>query len=232
MLDGKTFLAVVPARGGSKRLPKKNILDLAGKPLIAWSIEAGLQSKYIDKVLVTSDDTTILKIAKKYGADTLQRPQELASDTTSSIDVIIHTINNQNNRYDFTVLLQPTSPLRSSQDIDEAIELLIQKKADGVISVCQMEHSPLWANTLPENNSMQNFLRPEIKNKRSQELHSYYRLNGAIYIVNTKKALLEKSLFLSNNIYAYKMPQNRSIDIDTQLDFDFANYIKIRKLYE
>lgn len=224
MLDGKTFLAVIPARGGSKRLPKKNVLDLAGKPLIAWSIEAGLQSKYIDKVVVTSDDESILNIAKKYGSDILQRPHELASDTASSIETIIHSIKHTD-AYDFIVLLQPTSPLRSAKEVDKAIELLMAKKADAVISVCEMEHSPLWSNKLPEDGNMQNFLQAEVKNKRSQDLQPYYRLNGAIYIADTKRILKEKTFFLNSKIYAYKMPQEKSIDIDTKLDFKFAQFV-------
>ncbi|QOP44881.1 cytidylyltransferase domain-containing protein [Sulfurimonas paralvinellae] len=224
MLQKKTFLAIIPARSGSKRVPRKNILDLAGKPLIAWSIEAGLQSTYIDKVIVTSDDETILEIAKEYGSDVLQRPQELASDTASSIETVIHTIENSDT-YDFIVLLQPTSPLRTSKEIDEAIELLMTKKADAVISVCKTEHSPLWSNQLPEDNSMQNFLQAEAKNKRSQDLEPYYRLNGAIYIADTKRVLKEKTFFLNSKIYAYKMPQEKSIDIDTELDFKFAQFL-------
>lgn len=224
MLNGKTFLAVIPARGGSKRLPKKNVLDLAGKPLIAWSIEAGLQSKYIDKVVVTSDDESILNIAKKYGSDVLQRPLELASDTASSIETIIHAIEHTD-VYDFIVLLQPTSPLRSAKEVDEAIELLMAKKADAVISVCEMEHSPLWSNKLPIDGNMQNFLQADVQNKRSQDLQSYYRLNGAIYIADTKRILKEKTFFLNSKIYAYKMPQEKSIDIDTELDFRFAQFL-------
>jgi CMP-N,N'-diacetyllegionaminic acid synthase len=224
MLDGKTFLAIIPARGGSKRLPQKNILKLAGKPLIAWSIEAGLQSKYIDKVLVTSDDDSILKIAKEYGSDILKRPQELAGDTASSIDAIIHAIENSDT-YDFIVLLQPTSPLRDAKDIDGAIEYLLEKEADGVITVCEMEHSPLWCNKLPEDNNMEKFLKDEEKDRRSQDLQQYYRLNGAIYIAAKKSILQERTFFLSKNIYAYIMSQEKSVDIDTKLDFQFAQFL-------
>ena len=111
MYKNKTFLAIIPARGGSKRLPRKNILNLGGKPLIAYSIEAGLDSSYIDKVVVTSDDDEILTISKKYGAVTINRPDELASDTSTTFDAIKHTVDNCE-KYDYIVLLQPTSPLR------------------------------------------------------------------------------------------------------------------------
>lgn len=221
MLNGKTFLAIIPARGGSKRLPRKNVLDLNGKPLIAWSIEAGLNSKYIDKVVVSSDDDEILSISKKFGAETIKRPDELASDTATTFDAIKHTIDNLD-RVDYIILLQPTSPLRDAKHIDEAIELLERKNADAVVSVCEMEHSPLWSNTLPNNGSMKGFLRDEILNKRSQDLEKYYRLNGAIYICRTDKLLEEKTFILKDEIYAYKMSRKFSIDIDEEIDFKLA----------
>ena len=219
----RTFLVIIPARGGSKRLPRKNILDLNGKPLIAYSIAAGLQSKYIDKVIVSSDDNEILEIAAKYKAETIKRPDFLASDTATSFDAIKHTIENLEN-YEYIVLLQPTSPLRTAKHIDEAIELLKKKKADAVVSVCEMEHSPLWSNTLDESLSMNSFLRDEVLNKRSQDLEDYYRLNGAIYICQTEKLLKEKSFFLKENIFAYVMDKESSVDIDEEIDFRFAEF--------
>jgi len=224
MLNGKTFLAIIPARGGSKRLPRKNILDLGGKPLIAWSIEAGLKSKYLDKVIVTSDDDEILAIAKEFGSETIKRPDELASDTATSFDAIKHTIENVD-RYDYIVLLQPTSPLRTAKYIDEAIELLESKKADAVISVCEMDHSPLWSNTLPDDGNMAFFIKDEVKNRRSQDLEPYYRLNGAIYITKTDSLLEEKSFFLEKNIFAYKMDRESSVDIDEEMDFFMASIL-------
>ena len=223
MLGDKTFLAVIPARGASKRVPRKNALLLGDKPLIAWSIEAAKKSRYIDRVVVSSDDDEILSIAKEFGADMLKRPKELATDTATTFDTIVHVIENMEKSYEYIVLLQPTSPLRESIDIDEAIEMLEQKGADGVVSVCEMEHSPLWSNTLPDDMSMQNFLKDEVINKRSQDLQKYYRLNGAIYIVKIDKFLKQKSLFLDKNTFAFEMSQERSIDIDTKLDFKIAN---------
>lgn len=219
----KTFLAIIPARGGSKRLPRKNLLDLAGQPLVAWSIEAGLNSKYIDNVVVSSDDVEILAISKRYNAETIVRPVELASDTATTFDAIQHTIDNVK-RYDYIVLLQATTPLRDEKQIDEAIELLESKNADAIVSVCEMDHSPLWSNTLNENLSMQGFLKEEILHKRSQDLEKYFRLNGAIYICKTEKLLEEKSFFLKENIYAYKMSRESSIDIDEEIDFRMAEF--------
>ncbi len=224
MHKDKTFLAIIPARGGSKRLPRKNILDLNGKPLIAYSIEVGLKSKYIDKVVVSSDDDEILDVSKKYGAQLIKRPEVLASDTATTFDALKHTIDNIE-KYDYIVLLQPTSPLRDEKHIDEAIELLESKEADAIVSVCEVDHSPLWSNTLPKDENMRGFLRDEVKNKRSQDLDKYFRLNGAIYICRTDKLLEEKSFFLKDNIFAYKMDRKSSIDIDEEIDFKLAEII-------
>lgn len=224
MINNKTFLAIIPARGGSKRLPRKNVLNLNGKPLISHSINAALNSKYIDKVIVTSNDKEILEISEKFNADTIIRPNELASDTATTFDAIKHTIENLED-YDYVVLLQATSPLRNEQHINEAIELLEEKNADAIISVCEMDHSPLWSNIIPENKSMKNFLREEILNKRSQDLEKYFRLNGAIYICKTSKLLEEDSFFIKDNIYAYKMNRESSIDIDEKIDFKMAEML-------
>jgi CMP-N,N'-diacetyllegionaminic acid synthase len=224
MYKDKSFLAIIPARGGSKRLPRKNVLDLNGKPLIVWTIEAGLNSKYIDKIIVSSDDDEILDISKNFGAETIKRPEELASDTATTFDAIKHTIDNLE-KYDYIVLLQPTSPLRDEKHIDEAIELLVEKNADAVVSVCEMDHSPLWSNTLPQDGNMNNFLRDEVLNKRSQDLAKYYRLNGSIYICKTNKLLKAQSFMLKENIFAYIMDRKSSVDIDDEIDFKMANIL-------
>ena len=220
----KTFLAIIPARGGSKRLPRKNILDLCGKPLISYSIEAGLKSKYISKVIVSSDDEKILQISQKFGADIIKRPDYLATDTSSTFDVLEHTINSLE-KYDYIVLLQPTSPLRNEKHIDEAIALLNEKDANAVISVCETEHSPLWCNTLDEELNMSNFLPKEVLNKRSQDLPKYYRINGAIYICKTEELLKNKGFFLKDKVFAYIMDKKDSVDIDEEIDFFMSEYI-------
>ena len=225
-----TFLAIIPARGGSKRLPGKNIKLLHNKPLIAWSIEAAKQSRYIDCTVVSTDDRAIAEVARKYGAETpFLRPPDLATDRAGTVEVIEHTvqwyINERNRIFDFIILLQPTSPLRTAKHIDEAIELLKEKRADAVISVCEMDHSPLWSNTLPPNLSLDHFISPEIKHLRSQDLPTYYRINGAVYICKTEKFMKEKTLFLNDNIYAYKMSREYSIDIDSSIDFIVAEAI-------
>ena len=229
MSNKEKFLAIIPARGGSKRLPRKNILELCGKPLIAWSIEAGQKSKYIDKVVVSSDEGEILDIAKKVEADVLRRPNNLATDTSTTFDVIKHILDNIEG-FDYIVLLQPTSPLRDENHIDMAIKLLQDKNADAVISVSETDHNPLWSNTLDDSLSMKNFLKDEVLNKRSQDLKKYYRLNGGIYICETNKLLAQKSFFLKENIYAYKMDKQSSIDVDDEADFKIAETFMMTKI--
>ena len=230
MIKGKKLLAVIPARGGSKRLPRKNILNLAGKPLIAWTIETALGSKYIDKLVVSTDDKEIANISNKYGADVpFIRPSRLATDESTTVDVILHLLNELKkigDEYDYIMLLQPTSPLRTSQNIDDSVKLMKESNSDAIISVCETEHPPLWCNTLPDDMSMDNFLDDSIKNKRSQDLPTQYRINGAIYIVTTKRLKLENSFFINSNSTAYIMKQDNSIDIDTKDDFHLAS-IKI-----
>lgn len=228
MYKNKTFLAIIPARGGSKRLPKKNILHLNAKPLISYSIEAGIKSNYVDKVVVSSDNQEILSISKSYGAETIKRPDELASDTATSFSAIKHTIDNYDS-YDYVILLQPTSPLRVATHIDEAIELLLSKNADAIVSVCEMDHNPLWSNTLDGDKSMVGFLKDEVLNKRSQDLKTHYRINGAIYICETNKLLEESSFFLKNNIFAYLMNKESSIDIDEKVDFKIAEFFMLEQ---
>ena len=193
---------------------------------MAWSIEAGLSSKYIDKVVVTSDDAEILSIAKYYGTLSINRPAELSNDTATTFDAIKHTIENLE-RYDYVILLQATSPLRNEKHIDEAIELLENKNASAVVSVCEMDHSPLWSNILDDSLSMKNFSRDRVLNKRSQDLEKYYRLNGAIYICKVEKLLEERGFFLKDNIFAFKMDRENSIDIDEEIDFQIAK-LKMR----
>jgi len=224
MLNNKTFLAVVLARGGSKRLPKKNILYLNAKPLMSYTLEAGLKSKYIDRLILSSDNDEILQVGQDLGAKTLKRPKELATDKATSFDALKHVLQTQN-EYDYVLLLQATSPLRDQTHIDEAIELLVQKGADAVISVCETQHSPLFSNTLTEDANMNGFLKEDLQHKRAQDLDIYYRLNGAIYICATQKFLSEETLFLKDKCFAYKMPKRVSVDIDDDIDFKLAEIL-------
>jgi len=138
------------------------------------------------------------------------------------VDVVKHVLESIKKEYNYIVLLQPTSPLRTERHIDESIEFLISKNADAVISVCETEYPPLWCNTLPEDLSMENFIRKEVVEKRSQDLPKYYRLNGAIYICKSDELIKQKTFFLNKNIYAYIMDRKSSIDIDDETDFLLA----------
>jgi CMP-N,N'-diacetyllegionaminic acid synthase len=224
MYKNKKYLAIIPARAGSKRLPEKNILDLNGKPLIYWSIKAGLKSRYIDKVVVSSQDQTILNIAKKYESNILNRPEEISNDTATTYSVIMHAIESLKN-FDYIVLLQPTSPLRTYKHVDDAIELLEKVGADSVIGVCEMDHSPLWSNTLPKDGCMDGFLSEKVEGKRSQELKKYYRINGAIYILKKDKLLKDGLISTKGNVFSYLMDRSSSIDIDESIDLDMCRLI-------
>jgi CMP-N,N'-diacetyllegionaminic acid synthase len=230
MYKNKTFIAIIPARGGSKRLPRKNVLELNSKPLIAWSIEAGLESHYIDEVMVTTDDDEIAEVSKKYGATVpFKRPEKLADDYAARPEVIKHTIefyqNELGKQFDYLVFLQPTSPLRDANDIDNAIEFMFEKNGDAVVSVCELEHPIHWSGTLLEDKNMSKFLDNVAVQSRSQDLEKYYRLNGAIYICDVQKFLDEGCVFLKENIFAFEMAQEESVDIDTRLDFKIAEIL-------
>jgi len=228
MINERRILAIIPARGGSKRLPRKNVLDLAGKPLIAWTIEAALQSKYIDRVIVSTDDDEIAEVSKQHGADVpFMRPSELATDESTSIDAVLHTIRyleSVSDTYHYVMLLQPTSPLRLVDDIDDAILQLDARGGSAVVSVCESEHSPVWSNTLPEDRSMVGFISEDLVNIRSQDLPNYYRLNGAVYIssIDVLTSMSSPSFFQQDKVSAFVMPQERSIDIDAIQDFRLA----------
>ena len=230
MYKGKTILGLIPARGGSKGLPRKNIKPVSGKPLIAWTIEQALASKFLDRVVVSTDDKEIAEVSKKYGAEVpFMRPKELATDKSKGIDVVLHTIdwlkeNDNRKQCDLLMLLQPTSPLRKSEDIDKAIELLFLKEAKAIVSVCEVGHHPLWANTLPEDGCMKDFIRQEIINKNRQELPVFYRLNGAIYLAYCNYVKQCRS-FIGKDTFAYIMPRERSIDIDGKIDFKLAEIL-------
>jgi len=225
MYRNKSFLAFIPARGGSKRLPNKNLLNLAGKPLVAWTIEAAKKSQYVHDIILSSDDDRILEIGRDYGITALKRPDYLATDEAKTVDVVMYHLNQIFFQPDFIILLQPTSPLRTSKHIDEAIEYLYNKNADAVISVCEIDHPVEWCNILPEDGSLANFIQKEFLNLRSQDLPKRYKINGALYIIKTEKFLKEKTFFLQENIYAYIMDKFSSIDIDDEFDFRFAEFL-------
>lgn len=228
MTQVKKILAVIPARGGSKRLPRKNIMPLAGKPLIHWAIESGIKCARVDTVVVSTDCQEIARQALEAGADVpFIRPKDLSEDHSSSVDVAMHSLEfyaNKDVYFDYILLLQPTSPLRNQEHVSEAIDVLVDKKADAVISVCELEHPIKWTNKLGIDDSMGFFVEAlkEGKDDIVDGIEKDYRLNGAIYLVRVEAFLREKTFLVSDNIYAYKMDRESSIDIDVQLDFDIA----------
>lgn len=221
-------IAIIPARGGSKRLPRKNVLPLAGKPLIQWTLDAAKESGVIDLIAVTSDDDEVLEIAgRNEEVKIIRRPDHLATDTATSIDVVLHALSeleSQGIKAKRVMLLQPTSPLRKAEDILGAVKWMDKKSAASVISVCEMEHSPLWSNQLPVSYSMEFFFDNSLSGKRSQDLPLFYRLNGAVYLTSYQD-IIKNYCFKALPCYAFIMPKERSIDIDDFYDFKIASIL-------
>jgi CMP-N,N'-diacetyllegionaminic acid synthase len=212
------ILAVIPARGGSKGLPHKNIRDACGKPLIAWTIEAAQKSRYISRLVLSSDDTEIIKAAQRFGCDVpFVRPKYLASDTASSIDVIHHAIK-EIPGYDYVILLQPTSPLRTTSDIDNAVEMMLNKGAPACVGITESTESPYWMMVVEKNEVLKPLIDRSHFQQRRQDLPNTYLVNGAIYIAEINW-LMRQSGFVGPETIGYRMPKERSIDIDTEEDF-------------
>lgn len=220
-------IAIIPARSGSKGLPDKNIKELCGKPLIAYSIEVALASGCFDEVMVSTDSERYAQIAWEYGASVpFLRSEKNSSDTASSWDMVEEVLNRyteSGNNFDDLCLLQPTSPLRKAEDIVNAYKLFREKRSDSIIGVCEAEHPPQWMNTLPQSLSLEHFVSEENQNANRQQLGTYYRINGAIYIRSVASVSKKESVY--SNSFAYIMPRNRSIDIDVELDFMVAEAI-------
>lgn len=225
MTDTGKILVVIPARGGSTRLPRKNVLPLAGKPLICWTIEAALDAKLDARLVVTSDDEEILGIARQYesrGVIAYKRPNELATDTASTADVLIDAVKaEQAAGYDpkTLLLLQPTSPLRKAEDILAALYVFREGGCeDTVVSVCEVEHPTAWVGTMGENAQLEGI---DLSGRRSQDYQKEYRLNGAVYVARTGCLVNSGSLF-TERLYASVMPRERSLDIDDYWDYKLA----------
>lgn len=221
-------IAIIPARSGSKGVKDKNIRDLCGKPLMAYTIEAAIKSGEFDEIMVSTDSEKYAEIARRYGANVpFLRSAVTASDTASSWSMVEEVLNGyreQDQEFDTFCLLQPTSPLRTANDIIGAYQLYRQKADYAVVSVCEAEHSPLWCGHLPESREFIGFVNQENMKQRQTE-DKFYRLNGAIYIVDIR--VFDKNLFLyQKGSFAYIMSQRTSIDIDTELDFILAEILQ------
>jgi len=229
MIQKEKTVAVIPARGGSKGIPRKNLTTVLGKPLIAYTIEAAIKAQTVDKVIVSTDDEHIAAASQDYGAEVpFIRPHHLATDTATTLSVLQHAITylaeHQNYLADMVVCLQPTSPLRSAEDIDAAVKLCLDSGADSVVSLCQAKHHPYWMKKIVDGRVHPLMNEDENHYTRRQDLPPVYQLNGALYITRTN-VLLEENRVLGKYTAPYIMPQDRSIDIDTSNDLKFATVL-------
>lgn len=220
MYKNKKFLAIIPARAGSKGIPNKNIIAICGKPLIAYTIEAGKKSKYIDEIVISTDSEIIKTIAEQYGAKVpFLRPTELSNDRSKSIDVVIHALEyykNNNITFDYIILLQPTSPLRTFKNVDEAIKKLIEGNGTSLVSVCKTEQNPIFMRSI-QNGKLKEVMKFEGTSFRRQDLPDFYIFNGALYI-NSYDMLIHQKKFVDADTMPYIMDKESSADIDTLLD--------------
>ncbi|WP_285397575.1 acylneuraminate cytidylyltransferase family protein [Lysinibacillus sp. fls2-241-R2A-57] len=220
------ILAIIPARGGSKGVPRKNIRKLVDKPLIAWTIEEAKKSKYITRTILSSEDPEIIEVAKQYGCEVpFVRPLELAQDDTPGIEPVLHVVD-QCPGFDYIVLLQPTSPLRTFEDIDGCIELIFKNKSPACVSVSIADTSPYWMYTMQEKEQLSPLLTNEFFSRR-QDLPKVYALNGAVYVAKVSW-LQNKKTFITDETIGYVMSESHSLDIDTEEDFLYCDW-KMRK---
>jgi len=225
VIHNKRVLAYIPARSGSKSIIDKNIVDVCGKPLIAYTIEAAKASKYVDAVIVSTDSLRYAEIVKKLGAEApFLRPAELASDTAVEMDSCQHMMSwveqNWPEKYDLVLKLEPTSPLRTADDIDQAIETFVKKDANTVITVTEAFTHPFWMNTLDDQKSMDNFIAEDVKRKNRQQLPIYYQLDGLVHVASWEFLKQHKTWFATEKSYASISPNAHAVDIDgpTQLE--------------
>jgi CMP-N,N'-diacetyllegionaminic acid synthase len=228
MIGDKRILAVIPARGGSKGVSRKNIRDLAGKPLIGWAIEAAKKSKYIDRLILSSEDPEIIKVAKSYGCDVpFVRVSELAQDDTPGIDVVLDAVQRCPG-YTHVLLLQPTSPFRTCKHIDAFIEDFNQKKSNCTASVTTPDKHPMWSFSMTEESALSPFINDTISSNR-QALPAAYVLNGALYMAKINW-LWENKSFINSETNGFYMSRESSMDIDTELDFEICTCLMKKRL--
>ena len=223
MSDRPKTLAVIPARGGSKGVAKKNIKPLAGKPLIAWAIESALRSELLDAVVISTEDEEIAAVARDWGASVpFLRPSALARDDTPGIEPIMHALG-QLPDFDAVLVLQPTSPLRTTEDIDACIELAQKLRAPSAVSVTKPEKHPLWMYRIDADLCLHALIDAPAVSRR-QDLPAVYALNGALYYARTEWLHRHRTLVSAETV-AYVMPPERSIDLDTLLHWEFAELL-------
>jgi len=219
-----SVLAIIPARGGSKGIPRKNIKPLMAKPLIDWSIEAAKQSSCIDRIIVSTEDKEIASVACELGVDVpFMRPDELAADDTPGVAPVLHAISQLPN-YDWILLLQPTSPLRIAEDIDGIWQFCLERDAPSAVSVCEVGKHPYWIYQRDASQRLQPFIKGRPDVTRRQDLPPAYSLNGALYLARTDW-LLEQQDFIGPETRGYIMPPERSVDLDTPQDWRWVEFL-------
>ena len=222
------ILAVIPARGGSKEIKKKNIKRFCGKPLIYWTIQAAKKCSLIKKIIVSTDNDEIARIAAKYGCEVpFLRPKHLAKDHVSAVFPAIHGLNFFP-EYDWIMLLQPTSPLRKTSDIYNVIYIAKKYKNKSIVSVSKSLTRPELMYSIEKKNSIRPLIQKKIKNKQRQDFKTFYKINGSIYFIKSNILKKTKS-FLQKDTVPYVMPISRSIDIDNKLDWKLAEYFATQK---
>jgi CMP-N-acetylneuraminic acid synthetase len=222
-------LGLITARGGSKGIPGKNIKPLGGKALINWTVTAALESKTIDRVVLSTDDEEIARVAREGGAEVpFMRPAELAGDNSPHIDVVLHAItwlaDNEDYHPDYVMLLQPTSPFRTAENIDSAVALAEEKGGDGVLSVVEAPSHPYIVKRIAEDGTLADFVETPKGYLQRQTMKPAYAINGAIYLTRTELIIEEKKLS-TGRFYPYVMNEEQSIDIDTPFDLHLAELL-------
>lgn len=222
------ILAIIPARGGSKGIPRKNIKKLKGKPLLYYTIKEAKKSKFLSKIVVSTDDEEIARISRKYRVTVIRRPQKLAQDTTPGEQVFKHAITylekNKGFHTDIVVILQPTSPFRKVDDIENSIKKFLKINCNTVVTVCEVSHPPYWMYRIKGNDKLVKLMKTKKAIKRRQESPTFYQLNGAVYVTGAKTIMKNQNI-LKGDVRAYIMPYERSLELDNMFDFKLAKLL-------
>ena len=226
MYKDKKILAVIPARGGSKGIPSKNIFNVGGQPLIKYTIDCAKNSKYLDRAVISTDSLEIKRVAEEYGGDVpFMRPAELALDTSKTIDCIVHVVNSlkeMGEEYDYVMIIQNTVPLRKGWHVDESIEKIVDSNERSLVSVTEVEQHPILMRTLSEDGTLKNLL-PMSSTMRRQDFPKFYKVDGAIAIQKIDEEF-NLNTSINDGKLAYIMESKYSIDIDNYIDIKVIEY--------
>jgi CMP-N,N'-diacetyllegionaminic acid synthase len=218
------LLAIIPARGGSKGIVRKNIKPLLGKPLVGWTIEEAKRASCIERLVISTDDQEIAEVAREFGVDVpFMRPAEFSTDEAPGMAPLLHALS-QLPGYDWVLLLQPTSPLRSAVDIDGIWQFCQERGAPSAVSVCEVAQHPYWMYQRDTDNRLSPFMQKSANISRRQDLPPAFVLNGALYLARTDW-LLRRGDFVGPDTLGYVMPPERSVDIDTPQDWRWVEHL-------